>query len=175
MKAGFIAREDWTGGPEVLVRSETGMKLHIAPCPHIGGGIREADASDRETLELCSWCEKEVGGYGRRYYDSIADAMKAFKTYSGTEKLILAEIGEVEHDQIWIPNSGSYVALGHKGQAVAWFGKTWVMPGKEGPYVELPGYAPGGGGGAEQALSYGETCEIHFVAKSLTGVCEACE
>lgn len=174
MKDGFISRDAWTGEPTAIVRSETGTKLHIPVCPHIGGGIRLADDAERAAYEMCSWCQKEVDGVGRRYYDDLDEAMRAFKSYAGTERLIKEALAGVGYDQIWIPNSQSYVALGLGGQARAWFGKTYVMPSLD-VLVELPGFAPGADGGAEKREQFGALCEVHFVERSVSGVCDLCE
>ncbi|HET6561562.1 MAG TPA: hypothetical protein VFG72_06780 [Marmoricola sp.] len=48
----------------------------------------------------------------------------------------------VSHDQVWAPNSRSYIALGADGAGVAWVGKTYVVPPRD-TLVALPGYEPG--------------------------------
>ena len=80
----------------------------------------------------------------------------------------------VTYDQIWVPNSRSYVALGHYGRGVAWFGKTYVVPAV-GEFLELPDYSAGRGGGVPAHDQVGETCSVHFVTRSLTGVCDLCD
>lgn len=170
----FVQPTDWILSPDVLVRTETGGRLHIAACPHIGGGIRLADAAERLAMEVCSWCRKELDGVGRRYFDNLEDAMRAFRTYAGTEQLIRDALRFTTHDQIWLPPSSSYVALGHEGRGVAWFGKTWIVPAS-GVWQELPGYHAGSGGGAQAEALLGEICPVHHVARALTGACDLCD
>jgi len=161
--------------PETLVRTETGAKLHIAECPHIiGSEIREATAAERLAMELCTWSRAELDGVGRTYCDSLGDAMRLFGTHSGTERLIGDALRFVSHDQIWLPNSQSYVALGLEGRGVAWFGKTYVVP-HTGEFLELPGFRESGGGGAPLDEQVGEICPVHHMTMSLTGVCDLCD
>jgi len=160
--------------PETLVRTETGAKLHIAACPHIGSEIREATAAERLAMDVCGWCRAELDGVGRTYCNSLEDAMRLFGTHSGTERAIKDALRFVVHDQIWLPNSRSYVALGHEGRGVAWFGKTYVVP-RMGEFVELPGFRESGGGGTPLDEQVGETCPVHFLTMSLTGVCDLCD
>ena len=160
--------------PDTLVRTETGNRLHIAACPHLGSEIRRATPADRLAMEVCTWCRAELDGVGRSYFDDLADAMRAFGTYAGTERLIREALRFVTYDQIWIPHSRSYVALGLEGRGVAWFGKTYVVPTTT-TFVELPDYSPGHGGGSPTDKPFGETCPVHFVARSLTGVCDLCD
>ena len=117
-----------TLGELVLYRTETGGRLHLPACPHIGGAIREADSAERLVMSVCSWCQAEIDGLGRTYYESLDDAMRAFGCHVGTQPTIRQALRSVTHDQIWLPYSRSYIALGHEGRAVAWVGKTWVMP-----------------------------------------------
>jgi hypothetical protein len=164
-----------TPGADVLLRTATGERLHIAPCPHILGVATEvASAADRLALGVCSWCEKEINGVGRTYFDNLRDAMRFFGTHVGTEALIREALQGVDHDQIWIPYSRSYIALGRGGAGVAWVGKTYVVPARD-SFLELPGYEAGSGGGDPVAEQFGDICETHHVARSLTGLCEYCD
>ena len=84
-------------------------------------------------------------------------------------------LGDVQHDLIWIPASESYIALGHDGQGVAWIGKGYVQV-KDRPVVELPWFQEHGvGGRTTRDEARGETCDVHFVEKSLVGTCKQCE
>jgi len=165
---------DWTLAPDALVRTETGAKLHIPSCPHIRSRIRLADAAERLAMTVCKWCRAELDGVGRTYLDTLEDAMREFGTHAGTERLVRGALRFATYDQIWVPHSRSYVALGHEGRAVAWFGKSWVVPVR-GQWLELPDYRAGRGGGAARDERVGEVCDVHFVTRSLTGVCELCE
>lgn len=158
----------------VLYRTETGGRLHLPACPHIGGAIREADAAERLGMSVCSWCQAEIDGVGRTYYESLDDAMRAFGCHVGTQPTIRNALRCVTHDQIWLPYSRSYIALGHEGRAVAWVGKTWVMPSLD-VFQELPGYRDVSRGGAHSSEHIGELCPTHFLTMSVTGVCESCD
>lgn len=158
----------------VLYRTETGGRLHLPACPHIGGAIREADAAERLAMSVCSWCRAQIDGVGRTYYESLDEAMRAFGCHVGTQPTIHQALRFVTHDQIWLPYSRSYVALGHEGRAVAWVGKTWVMPSHD-VFQELPGYRDASGGSAHAPEHMGELCPTHFLTMSVTGVCESCD
>ena len=130
-----------------LLRTVGGARLHIAPCPHIlGADVSVATAADRLAMTVCSWCQKELDGVGRRYFQTRDDAMRFFGTHVGTEGLVREALRFVDHDEVWVPNSGSYIALGREGAGVAWVGKTYVVA-RRGAFVELPGNEPGAGGG----------------------------
>jgi hypothetical protein len=155
-----------------LFRTATGDRRHLRACPHLlGKEVLEASEADGE---ICSWCDKELRGEGRQYFTALDDALRALGGPQANWPLIRDHLADVEPDAIWIPYSRSYVALGRGGRAVAWAGKTYVQP-QDGSYVELPGFRPGSGGGAPAEPSYGETCPVHFVTRSLTGACERCD
>ena len=158
----------------VLYRTETGGRLHLPACPHIGGAIREADSAERLVMSVCSWCQAEIDGLGRTYYESLDDAMRAFGCHVGTQPTIRQALRSVTHDQIWLPYSRSYIALGHEGRAVAWVGKTWVMPAHDTSY-ELPGYRDSSRGAASSPEHLGKLCPTHFLTMSVTGICESCD
>lgn len=156
------------------LRTETGGRLHIAPCPHLQGAApRPARDDERASMQLCSWCEKEVSGQGRTYFDSLEDAMRAFGSFVGTKPLILEHLRRVEWDQIWLPNSRSYIALAKGGRGVAWIGKGYIVPAA-GEFIELPGYKGSSREGSTAAPAWGDQCDIHHVTRSLTGECEYC-
>lgn len=156
---------------EPLYRTETGGRLHIRNCPHlVGKDVIEASDHDGE---ICALCERELRGEGRRYFASLADALPEFGAARGNWPQITQLLEGVEHDQVWMVNSGSYIALGLEGRAVAWTGKTCVYP--PGEFIELPDYRAGGGGGAPVNDTWGETCQVHFIKRSRNGRCERCD
>lgn len=160
---------------EPLYRTSGGQRLHIGACPFIlGADVRDATLAERLEMTLCHWCSQELAGVGRTYVDNLDDAMRLFGTHAGTQTLVRDALRFVTWDQIWVPNSRSYIALGLEGRGVAWVGKTYVVP-RAGTFIELPGYAPGGGGGAERHDRVGEVCEVHFITKSLDGRCDDCD
>ncbi len=158
--------------PESLVRTETGAKLHIAACPHLGSEVRRATPDDQLAMEVCTWCRAELDGVGRTYFDDLGEAMRAFGTYAGTEKLIRDALRFVTYDEIWVPHSRSYVALGLEGRGVAWFGKTYVAPAPASS-SSCP-TTPRAGGGSSPDKQVGKSAPVDFVAMSLTGVCDDC-
>jgi len=157
------------------LRTANGARLHIAPCPHIlGARVWSAAPSEILAMTVCSWCEAEINGVGRTYFDTLDDSLRFFGAHVGTETLIRSALRFVAHDQIWVPNSRSYIALGREGAAVAWVGKTYVVP-TQGAFVALPGYQPHDGGGAPREERIGETCTRHFIARGLNGACDLCD
>ena len=164
-----------SSGPEQsLLRTVGGARLHIAPCPHIlGVAVSVASPADRLAMSVCSWCRKELDGVGRRYFGTLDDAMRYFGTHVGTEGLVREALRFVDHDEVWVPNSGSYIALGREGAGVAWIGKTYVVP-RRGVLVELPGYEPGSGGGSVRMERPTETCPVHHLELPLSGFCDDC-
>lgn len=157
-----------------LFRTATGSRLHIRPCPHVHGvELFAAGSADRESHEVCGWCQAEIDGAGRTYFDTLDNALRAFGSHVETLDAIRSEVAAVVHDAIWIPNSRSYVALGSGGPAVCWIGKTYLMH-VDGAFVELPGYGPGVAGGTTSPLREGEVCGTCFLRMPVTGRCDNC-
>ncbi len=159
-----------------LLRTPGGTRLHIAPCPHLVGSpdIVPATEADRASLEICFGCQKEIRGEGRTYHGSIAEALEDLGMLHQLRPQVSALLGGVEHDEVWVPFSRSYVALGRAGVAVAWAGRTYVdIRGAK--RTEFEGYREGAGGGEPRGgQRFGETCPVHFVAKALNGKCDDC-
>jgi hypothetical protein len=160
-----------TTGTQQLYRTANGGCRHIRSCPHIIGK-QVVEAAD-EHGEICTMCERELRGEGRRYFGSLAEALSEFGAARSNWPLITQHLSGVEHDEVWIVNSGSYIALGRGGRAVAWAGKTYVNPSAE-EFVELPDYRAGGGGGAPVHDEWGEKCPVHHVLRSRSGACGMC-
>jgi hypothetical protein len=158
-----------------LYRTVGGARLHIAECPHIiGVDVQLATAADRLAMAVCHWCRQELDGVGRTYFDTLEDAMRDFGTHAGTEPLIRDALRFVDWDQIWVPYSRSYIALGREGLGVAWVGKTYVEL-QGGTFVELPDYVAGSGGGAERHDRVGHECPKCHLTMPLTGRCDGCD
>ena len=156
-----------------LVRTVGGQRLHIPVCPHLlRVPVVAATCEDLETMSVCHWCRQELDGVGRTYFDTLDDAMRFFGTHAGTEKAIRDAVRFVKHDQIWVPHSKSYIALGLDGAGVAWIGKTYVET--EGLFVELPDYRPGSGGGAARSVFPTPLCPTCFLELPVTGICDDC-
>jgi hypothetical protein len=158
---------------EPLYRTATGGRLHIRSCPHLSDS-EVIEATDADS-EMCTWCDKELRGEGRRYFASLAEALPEFGAARSNWPLITQHLAAVEHDQVWIVASGSYIALGRDGRAVAWSGKTYVNPSAD-ELIELPGYQ-GVDGGTSTAIrdTWGEMCPVHFIQRSGSGRCESCD
>lgn len=159
-----------------LYRTAGGRSLHLAPCPHIHAcSVSEATDIDLAGHEICKWSQAELDGVGRVYFTTIEDAMRAFHSYSETWATIKRLVAQVEYDQIWIPNSQAYVALGLRGQSVVWFGKS-ILGFHDGSRVELPGYEPGlNTGHGISGQKQPQICQRCFLAMPLTGGCVNCE
>jgi hypothetical protein len=158
-----------------LFRTATGQRLHVPGCPHVGSALQPATAADVSTLAVCSWCQAEIDGQGRTYYNTLEEAMRALGCHEGTHRLIREALRSVRYDDVWLPHSESYVALGLGGPGVAWIGKGYVFVKATGVYTELPGHRPSRGGGAARNERVGEICPTHFVARGLNGACDLCD
>ena len=99
--------------------------------------------------------------------------MRELGLAAGNEALVREYLRFVTYDEIRLPYSRSYVALGLNGRAVASFGQTYVWVG--GRRVDLPGYVAGQRSGHRSPSTYGDMCAKHHLARSLSGVCELCE
>jgi hypothetical protein len=154
-----------------LYRTVTGGRRHIRGCPHLVG--KDVVEATDEASEICMICRRELRGEGRRYFATLHDALTEFGAARGNWPLIHQHLAGVQHDQVWIVNSGSYIALGRGGRAVAWAGKTYVNPSAE-EFVELPDFRDGGGGGAPVHDTWGDTCEVHNMVRSRSGACGMC-
>jgi len=159
-----------------LFRTATGGRLHIEGCPHIlGCELIRATAEDLETMSACGWCQAEIDGVGRTYFDTLEDAFRDFGSYSDTWDLIRGHVSTVQYDSIWVPNSRSYIALGREGKGVAWIGKTYVAIAG-GTFHELPGFTPTDHSGpSTKEWESNEICPKCHMAMPLTGICPDCD
>lgn len=158
-----------------LVRTPKGEGLHLPDCPHVlGSDVHVATAEERESVRICEWSQAELAGVGRRRFDALDDAMRYFGMHVGTESLVRELVRDLLVDLVWVPNSGSYIALAVDGRVAAWVHKGHVQFA-DGRLEKLPGYAPGGGGSARADEQLGEICTTHFVVRGLNGSCEMCE
>ena len=150
--------------------TDNGGRKHIAQCPYLVGSTTRP-VLEEEDLPVCDWCSKELSGHGRRSFDDLTQALDAFRAPLENRALILQELRHVEHDAIWMPYSGSYVALGLEGRGVAWTGKTYVVP-RPGVSIPLHGYTAGEGGGRSRSEQRAAVvCPSCWQQKAVSGVC----
>ena len=150
-----------------------GGRKHLAPCPHLVGSTTRP-VHDDEHLPVCDWCAKELSGHGRRYFDDLRLALDAFRAPLENRRLIQTELQHVRHDRIWMPYSGSYVALGLEGRGVAWTGKTYVVP-RAGVSIPLHGYTDADRSGfSRPEQRTGGKCPDCWQHRSVSGAC-ACD
>jgi hypothetical protein len=155
-------------------RTATGTRVHLADCPHlVGKDWHPATEAEIDAHPVCDWSRDQLTGQGRSHPATLEDAMREQGTPAGAVALIREHLKFVTYDEIWLPYSRSYVALGLDGRAVAGFGKTYVWVGRT--RIDLPGYAAGRHTGRSDQPSYGETCPRCFLQMPLTGVCDICD
>lgn len=162
-----------TADTSTFSATATGGRKHLPQCPYVVGSLTCAVPAD-DDRPVCDWCARELSGHGRRQFTDLGLALEAFRAPLENRGLIRHELRGVEHDDIWLPYSGSYLALGLRGRAVAWTGKTYVVP-RPGLSIPLHGYsgvARQGRTRSEQRL--GATCPSCWQARSVSGVC-ACD
>ena len=159
---------------EVLLCTPGGGKLHIRGCSHLTATsqARIATREDAETRQLCTECAAELTGQGRTPFDDLERAMEAFNMPVEARPAVRELVAGVAADRIWVPNSRSYIALGKDGTRAVYIGKTyvWIDDG----LVTLPGYAPGGGGGAPTLESDLPICPTCGYELPRTGICDSC-
>ena len=159
----------------VFVRTASASRLHLVECPHVvDSDTHIAGEAELAHYPVCDWSQDQLDGTGRSHPTSLDEAMRELGTPAGTEHLIKEALRFVSYDEIWLPYSRSYVALGREGRAVAFFGKTYVdLVG--GGRLELPEYrdvSHGGGGAA--GVNYGKTCQKCQLAMPFIGECDNC-
>jgi hypothetical protein len=159
---------------EQFFSTATGGRKHLRQCQHLlDKEVFPVPADDARAI--CDSCRKELAGEGRTYFDDLDAALEAFRAPLTNRPLIKQALAGVAWDEIWLPFSESYVALGKGGRGVAWSHKTFVEPAL-GTFIELPGFAPSSrsGGAADRSELWGETCPRTFERHPVVGACEYC-
>ena len=96
--------------------------VHLAECPHlVGKQWHPATESEIDELRLCQWSQDQLSGHGRSHPATLEDAMREQGTPADAVPLIKEHLRFVTYDEIWLPYSRSYVALGLEGRAIASF------------------------------------------------------
>jgi hypothetical protein len=137
-----------------LWKTGAGGRAHLAQCAHLVG--KEVVLAAAEPV--CDMCQHEIDGHGRERFSDL-DAALPVMGVSGTDwPAVKAALASVDHDEVWLPYSRSYIALGRAGQAVAWVGKSYVDVAGQ-ARVELPGYAgTARSGSTTKEPRYGAVC-----------------
>lgn len=160
---------------EDLVRAPGRGKLHLRLCAHLQDTreVSVASAHEVASAEVCTSCAAELNGQGRRYFDSLDNALEVFGMPLALRSSVHEMLAHVTPERIWIPNSGSYVALGRAGVSAVYVGKSYVYDGET---IPLPGYSPsfGGSGGAGSGERPTTSCPTCGLELPLTGVCDEC-
>lgn len=156
-----------------LFRTATGDRLHVRQCPHLlDKVVLPASAADLASHEVCAMCRKELAGEGRTAHETIEAALQDIGAPRHNSAELARLLAVADFDAVHVPYSRSYVAVTRRGRAVAWAGKTYVDYADR-EMVQLPDYAPGGGGGAARPdESWGTAvCPDCFTRKSINGSC----
>jgi len=163
----------WQVG-EQLIRTPGGSKLHVRGCSRFSttSELRVATEQDANDLALCTACAAELNGQGRTPFNSIDGAMEAFNMPVEARGTVREPVAHVDAERIWIPYSLSCIALGNDGTRALYIGKTYVWI--DGELTVLPGYAPGGGGGATTAERDSAVCATCRLELPRTGICDSC-
>lgn len=154
-------------------RTVTGTRVHLPQCPHlVDKNAHAAGPAERLAHPVCDWSQAQLGGYGREHFDTIEDVLRRVGVPVEADALIREALRFVEFDELFAVHSLTYGALGLQGRTVAGFGKTYYWVG--GRRVNLPSYVDSARAGRTDAKSYGATCPVHFIATSLSGICDDC-
>jgi hypothetical protein len=160
--------------PHAFARTASATRVHLVNCPHlVGRDAHVVDEIEIATYGLCEWSQDQLDGVGRSHPATLEEAMREQGTPAGAVSLIREHLRFVRYDEIWLPHSRSYVALGRGGRAVAAFGKSYMWVG--GRRIDLPGYVDTRHAGHRSQPSYGDTCQGCHIMLPLSGVCDDCD
>ncbi|MGH3349455.1 MAG: hypothetical protein ACRDPS_02230 [Nocardioides sp.] len=119
-----------TETPETLfVAHATGRLLHVRACPQLLGLDAPVIASPEQVASLgtCTWCANELSETGRKYFDSVEEAVRTLDPSDDVVRATAEALGNLAYDLVWVPPSYSHIAVGDKDHAVAWIGRGCVM------------------------------------------------
>lgn len=173
---------------ELCVVPGWGM-LHTRECPHLAadalGALVPATPEQATTLPVCLSCRAVVDGTRRRTFRSFDEALEAFQAPLENRPLMREIAAGLSFTEIWIPASGSYIAVAPaRGiTAVAYFNRGFVdVRTEDGGYrsVELPVNRLRDGNGSAAAARRMEdpgrgVCPTCFMQLPASGRCDACD
>jgi hypothetical protein len=157
--------------------------LHLGGCPRLDTGARAnfmswatpASHAQRAKNPLCKWCEAELSGKRRTYYETLDAALKALGLVTYEDRLQVHTVLEgIEFDYVWIPAGGSYVALQRDRNIVREIHKGY-LDGHDIERVEFPWFRTRDRGGKRTENRRGESCPRCGLERSLTGGCDNCD
>lgn len=158
--------------PAVFGRTATSTRHHLAECPHlVDRDWHPCSEEEVATYPLCTWSQDQLDGVGRSHPATLADAMRELGLPVGNERLVRELLAFVSYDELWLPYSRSYVALGFEGRGVAYFGKSYVWV--RGHRTDLPNHTNTSHAGG-RSVQYGDTCPRCFLAMPFSGACDDC-
>jgi hypothetical protein len=164
---------------ERLYHTAGGDRFHISTCIHFEQSSRRVETTGDNvgTRTACvSYCTKELQGQGRQRPASREEAFRQFQLPVEAVPAARAALADVDHDEIWIPHSGSYIALGKDGYAEAWVLKSEVRH-RDADTVALPSVDVSPVAATVRRAERPERyCDEHpGITLPLSGLCEECQ
>lgn len=170
--AASTAHEPDTADPgQKMYGSQTGGRRHLRQCPHLVDVDPVLEAASDDTRDICQWCLRELDGVGRTYHLTLEAALADLGAAQHARPELTRLLNEVTWDQVFVPNSRSYVTVLKGDRPAAWAGKTYVdYPDR--PMVTLPDFVGRDGDGGRQTEGvWGQTCPDCNEQRSLSGAC----
>ncbi|GIG20977.1 hypothetical protein Cch01nite_17010 [Cellulomonas chitinilytica] len=160
-----------------LFHTADGTRRHLRFCSHFSDtpADRILEAAVDDGRPLCEWSAAEIAGQGQTRFETLDEALEAYRAPLENRDRMREVAAGFTYDKVWMPNSGSYVAIAVEGQnALAYFGKTYLWTAAGGTET-LTGYVAGAGTGPASTRTQDErTCPTHHLSIPATGVCDYC-
>ncbi|GGC18221.1 hypothetical protein GCM10010972_34300 [Cellulomonas carbonis] len=140
-----------------------------------------ASADQLELLAMCSSCRDILDGARRRTFATLDAALEALPVPVENRARMRQIAAGLTIAQVWIPPSGSYIAVAAEGQAAsAYFNKGFVDVRREaGGYDrhEMPSYRSGSRSGVRDSSAGVQValCPSCFMQLPANGACDACD
>ena len=162
--------------------------LHTRECPHLPAdalqALRSATADDLSSRLVCRSCRKVLDGARRTRFASFDAALEAYRAPVENRPRMREIAAELDFAEIWIPSSGSYIAVAPaRGViAVAYFNRGFVDVREDGGgyrTIELPtNWLRGGSGAAGVSRRLDDldraVCPTCFMQLTVSGACDSC-